>query len=267
MARRINFTGRRKLMLADIHIQLDQKESDLSFRANLRLDDYKFPHDAHVFVEAYRGLSALWKRFDFGRIGLRQTPPDLSLTEFDHPQGILFRVKVTAASENRGRLLGEADGVRPQLPGEDERPSTPLIEVDREDMKGELWRVAFPEGGAGMPTLVMNADIEDWNTKARDPVFQALVMPAVMRQILAQILIVEPGAWDETDPTCWQQRWLQFAESGPGMMNHPDCDADDAVNDKHAKLMEWIDDAVRAFGQQSGLANHLLSVWNAEGQP
>ncbi len=264
MARRINFTGRRKLMLADIHIQLDQKESDLSFRANLRLDDYKFPHDAHVFVEAYRGLSALWKRFDFGRVGLRQTPPDLSLAEFDHPQGILFRVKVTAASENRGRLLGEADGVRPQLPGEDELPPKKLIDVDREAMKGELWRVAFPETGAEVPTLFMNADIEDWHSKAKDPVFQALVMPAVMRQILAQVLIVDADVGDEDDPTCWQQRWLHFAESRPGMMNHPECDADDVT---HADLMDWIDDAVRAFGQQSGLVNHLLSVWNAEGQP
>lgn len=265
MARRINFTGRRKIAQSDVRIRIEQHQEKLTFQAEIDLKDYDFPSDARVFVEAYRGLSATWKRFDFGRKGLQQPPSDLSLNEFGRAEGILFRVKVTAATENRGRLLGEADGVRPQLPGEDPRPVGPLIEVDRAPLAGEVWKLEFPDSSSGMPKLVMNEQIDDWHEKARALSFRALVMPTVMRQILTQILLIDRDVGDEDDKNCWQQRWLRFAESLPGVLEQPGPMDEDNELDSATVVTEWIDDAVAAFGLRSGITGQLLSTWSQEG--
>jgi len=79
-----------------------------------------------VFVEAYRQTS--WMRFDFRTVGAVTAPKDCSLTEFDSPEDILFRVKVTQANDTHV-LLAEADRIpltRPE-PSDDKR--IPLLPV------------------------------------------------------------------------------------------------------------------------------------------
>jgi len=249
MARSLNFTGRKDIKLKYVDIRIEQSDDLLTFSSNLQLDHYKFPADARVYIEAYRGLSALWKRFDFGRVGLFEAPEDRSLNDFDHPEGILFRVKVSADGEHQGRLLGNADGIRPKRPGQDKQPGVPLIDVDSAPMKGALWCIRYPEFDSDMPTLVMNEKIDDWNSRARDPLFRAVVLPEVMRQILTRILIIDAEISDEDEPDCWQQKWLRFAESLPNISDHPEpLQAMEDLMDR-VELSDWIEDAVNAFGK------------------
>src|SRR4051812_5348630 len=162
MPRRLNYTNRKKINRDDVSIRLHRNGQELVFDADLRLADYKLDKitpPPQVFVEAYRGASALWKRFDFGRYGTVQAPADRSLDEFGVPEGILFRVKVSAADDDAlGRLLAEADAVRPRLPDELDAHGQPLIQhMAADDIGDELWRVTDFDGP--LPLLKVNSRV------------------------------------------------------------------------------------------------------------
>jgi hypothetical protein len=64
------------------------------------------------------------------------------------PEGILFRVNVSAAGDDAlGRLLAEADAIRPRMPDEQDAHGQPLIQhVAADDIGDELWRVTDFDG-------------------------------------------------------------------------------------------------------------------------
>lgn len=259
MPRRLNYTDRRKISRDDVSIRLHRNGEGLVFDAALDLANYKLDRitpPPQVYVEAYRGGSALWKRFDFGRYGTVQPPPDRSLDEFGVPEGILFRVKVSAVSDDAlGRLLAEADAIRPRLPDEQDAHGEPLIQhVAADDMGDELWRVTDFDGD--MPLLKVNSRVPmGVDQFLRDPQHRAVVMPAVMRQVLTRILILDRDAWDDEDATSWQVRWLNFASGLPGVGQRPDADEEAGRLRNADELERWIDDAVESFAARAGLFN------------
>ena len=111
--RRLNYTGRKPIHRSDTRITVrEYPDRPATFDADLRLGEYKLPAGAYVFVEAYR--QATWMRFPFGRVGELTPPPDLEriLTEFESPDRVLFRVRVTSAEGRQGIMLAEADKIR-----------------------------------------------------------------------------------------------------------------------------------------------------------
>lgn len=257
MPRRLNYTGRRRISRDDVSIRMHRNGRGLVFDAVLRLADYKLDNvnpPPHVYVEAYRGASALWKRFDFGRYGTIQPPADCSLDEFGVPEGILFRVKVSAAGDDAlGRLLAEADAIRPRMPNEQDAHGQPLIQhVAADDIGDELWRVTDFDGS--LPLLKVNSRVPmGVDQFLRDPQHRATVMPAVMRQVLTRILILDRDAWDEEDEGSWQRRWLNFAARLPGVGPCPDAEEDTGRLRNTEELDRWIDDAVEAFAARAAL--------------
>ena len=130
MARRINYTGRKKINRGDIEIRVHANANGLTFDAELsRLGEYKLDPQARVYVEAYRGASTMWDRWDFGRVGLLTPPPieQRTLDKFGGADGLLFRVKVSADGEALGKLLAEADAIRPLLPDDFDGHGDPLM--------------------------------------------------------------------------------------------------------------------------------------------
>lgn len=272
MPRTFNYTGRRKILREHVTIRIVEKDGSLGFTADLRLESLDFPADAYVFVEAYRGISAQWKRFDFGRVGLIDSKDVRPLDEFVRPEGILFRVKVTAAGEHRGRLLGEADGIRPERPDNSKAHASELIEIVSKDLGGEPWRLEFPDSGTGVPVLCLNERLDHWQSLARDPEFREWTAASVMRQILTWILMIsnDVGDDDEEDDeisTDWRQKWLKFAESLPEVGEHPGpLIPGEDISDR-SELTEWIDKAVSEFGKKQGLMESLKNRKNQETQP
>jgi len=258
MQRRFNFTGRKKINQGDITIRIVQSSGHISFDADLRLSDYSLAADAFVFVEAYRSVSTLWKRFPFGRVGALTPPPNAFLDEFGHAEGILFRVKVTSRDDHSGRLLAEADRIRPRLPGEVDDTAEPILKTFCGDIGSEPWRLTFDDD---MPQLLINRQIGDWESLARDPTFRSLVAPAVMRAILFRILIIDAETFDEDDDGDWRNRWLRFSESLPGSSSPP---TPVGLNSDTEEVERWIDDAVDAFSNSTGLLNKLLQTRDAQ---
>ena len=255
MIRKINYTGREKLLKDDTEIILYEREGEACFfDVSLNLKKYKLPGDALVFVEAYQQTTLM--RFDFGTVGRVKPTSDCRLNQFDSIEGILFRVKVTSPALPQGRLLAEGDQIRFRRP--EERPDNrlPLLPVKPQDLGNEIAKLDFSEE---QPLLLVNSSAGDWQDIARSHAFAAFVYPQALREILCRILIIE-GHDDTEDPDDWKSKWLHFASSLPGVSSPPDADTETDNNSK----WDWIDDAVTAFASRLCLLNRFQEYWKEE---
>lgn len=251
MPRRFNYTGRQRVLREHVHIRvLQADDGSLSFDGAIDLSAYgieKQHAQSRVYIEAYRGATASWKRFDYGSVNAISPPADRSLNEFKVPEGILFRVRVTTTDgDGVGRLVAEADGVRPQLPGDDPQAVQPLIQhMAADDIGEEVWRL---DCSGEMPLLKINSRIGvGVDQFLMDPRHRAVFAPAVMRQILTWILLIEKSHGDEEDEMDWRQRWLRFATRMSGSDPVSSETADDI------RITEdWINVAVEGFAKRIG---------------
>lgn len=249
MPRRFNYTNRQRILREHVSIRVVQNQGEsLSFEGAIDLSGYgieKRHPQARVYVEAYRGATASWRRFDFGRVDAISPPSDRSLDGFRVPEGILFRVRVTTTDgEGAGRLVAEADGVRPQLPGDDLQAVQPLIQhMSAEDIGDEVWRLDF---SGEMPLLKINSRIGvGVDQFLMDPRYRAVFAPAVMRQVLTWIFLIDKSTGDEDDDEDWRQRWLRFSVRVAGS-DHP------PIGDDTRAIEEWINLGVEGFARRIG---------------
>ena len=259
MLREFNYTSRRRILREDIDFQIIRApDGGLSFNADLRLSAYGFDKIKpvpRVFVEAYRGATATWKRFSFGDVASISAPDDLSLNEFRVPEGILFRVRVTSVDEERnGRLLGEADALSPRTSPDEEGFVQPLIQhMAADDIGDELWRIHYSED---LPILKINDQIQiGVDQFLVTPAYRAVYAPAVMRQVLQRILLIDRSVGDEEDPNDWRQRWLRFGASLTGR-SAPEFEGEASVE----IVEEWISEAAETFCR----SGRMLSMFNSE---
>lgn len=251
MPRRFNYTHRQRILREHVSIRvLNGEGGALAFDGVIDLSSYgieKSQPKSRVYIEAYRGATASWKRFDFGCIESISPPADRSLDEFRVPEGILFRVRVTATDgEGAGRLVAEADGVRPQLAGDDQHAVQPLIEhMPADDIGDEVWRLDF---SGEMPLLKINSRIGiGVDQFLMDPRHRAVFAPAVMRQILTRIVLIEKFTGDEEDDMDWRQRWLRFAMR----MSGSDPISTQMLEDVQG-AEDWINTAAEGFAKRIG---------------
>lgn len=249
--RRFNYTGLKKIDRKHARIILENNpDGTAMFRAELILADYKFPDNAHVFVEAYRQTT--WMRFAWGTISSLVRPVDTILTDFDSPVGVKFRVRVTANGEHHGMMLGEADRICPVGEFEDDDERSPLLPVrTSEDLGDEVYKVDMDQS----PTLLINRKVGDWRALAVSPVFQVLTAPAILRSVLVHLLVITE-AYDPDDQESPHARWLRFAQSLPGVSEFQP-----GVSEPHS----WIDDAVRAFSAQKTVIATFMKQWEKGG--
>ena len=243
MIRRINYTGRQRIKREHVSIVVHKNARGPDrFDAKVDLEEYNLPKEASVSVEAYRRTG--WMRFSFGTVGLALSSEACELTEFDSPDGVLFRVKVTSGAPASGKLLAEADQIPFHFFGEQEERRAPLLAVAPADLGFEITKIDLTD----RPLLLINSSLGDWRTVAKLPVFISLIYPHVLRQILTRILTVEKyrEVEDVEDAEDWKAQWLLYATRLPGVSLPPD-EADPSEYD------DWIDDAVKAFAKSHGM--------------
>ncbi len=254
--RRINSTGRKKIMREDARIFVrPNSDGALIFDAILDLTDYGLPDDAQVFVEAYRQTTFM--RFSHGTIAAPQPPCDLArrLTEFASRDGLLFRVRVTSMDNPAGVLLAEGDQI--PISDDEEQPDKriALLPPAPGELGQEMWRVDLT--GANGPLLLVNNRVSDWKAVAASPLFRSLVYPAAMRHVLWHIYKVEETrAMDDADD--WRCRWLAFAAALPGAGNPP------LTSDDDDDWGEWITTAVESFARQHKMLDHYTAFLATE---
>lgn len=254
MIRKFNYTDRVKIKRDDVSINLVMKNDQNWFDADLSKltdTDYELPNESLVFLEAYRQTN--WMRFDFGNIENLIPPKNLHLRLFDTPLGIKFRVKVTA-SGNVHKLLAEANAIPLITPDDEASQESPLLDVEPKNKLGdEIYRVGFPEDGK--PVLYMNSEVGNYKIIGRSPAFLSLALPAILREILFRIIIIQN--WnDDTDMDDWRSRWIRFATSLPENDELPDTNIDDRL--------EWIQDTVALFAKKQKLKAQFKEFWRDE---
>ena len=140
MKRTFNYTGRRKIVRRDVSVTVHRNGDSWSFDADLRLAGYKFPHNGEVWVEAHR--QNLWMQWPWGTISAVRAPANRQLTEFDVPDGVLFRVRVVhPPGQEHHKLLGEADGIQPVKAGEADDRRRHLIVPVPDALDQQLWKL------------------------------------------------------------------------------------------------------------------------------
>lgn len=250
MIKRLNYTGRRKIPRSCVAIHVTRRdEQPPVFLVSLDLGGLELPLDAPVFLEAYRKMTLM--RWNVGTIGNLATAGERELSEFGSPEGVLFRVRVTAPDgEHKGRQHAEADGISGAGPAD--LPQEGLLSVRGQDLDALAWKLDLEP----RPTLLINRQLGDWRVMARHAAFTSLVLPAVLTDVLTQALIVDDHR-DLEDEEDWRSLWLRFAHDLPGTGELPPPGDADA-----ARL--WIEDAVAAFARVKGLDREFLGFWEGE---
>lgn len=247
MKRTFNYTGRKRIEHSDISVTLKEVPEGWSFDADLRLEEYSFPWNAEVWVEAHR--QNLWMQFPWGTISALRPPENRQLSEFVIPDGVLFRVRVVQpAGPEHHKLLGEADGVTFITLEDGNARVRPLLQTVGAPLGHLSWRLDFE---TDPPQLLVNeALLRNWRDVAKSREFTCLVYPEVLRQLLARGLL--DGEYSEGDEDCWVSKWVAFSTGVLGMPSPPSDDTEE-------ELREWIEEAVSAFAYR----NQLLSKWNS----
>jgi hypothetical protein len=248
MIRRFNYTDRLRIRRADVRIVLREEEGQLKFDADLHaLAEYDLPPESLVFVEAYRQTN--WMRFNFGQVGAISPDKNRTLHLFDSPEGLKFRLKVTPSGDTH-ILLAEADQIALARPDQSEGARTPLLPVKPQKLGDEIYRLDFSDD---RPLLLINSDAGDYADIARSPAFVSLVYPAVFREVLTRILLVEKHD-DDSNRDDWKSQWLRFASLNPGLGELPDPAQTEERSD-------WIDKVVSVFSKQLQIRAKFAEFW------
>lgn len=246
MKRTINFTGRQRIERGDIDLTLSGPETGpKQFHLRLDLREYDLPPEAHVVVEASRQTT--WRRFDFGTVADPQPREDCTLTEFGSAQGVTFRIKVVATDGEgpAARILAEADRVRPGDPDQDGGGESLLaIDWNEEPMGEELYRLEFGDTGAILRVNRQAVASPTWHTLTDNPAFRVLALPAILRQILMHILLIECSEHD------WRGQWLRLAATTFGAGPPPELPEDGEPD--VGRIAEWVDAAVEGYCRRAG---------------
>ena len=233
VVRRYSYLGRQRILQQHVAFSLGETNGTLSAKCRIDLQPYELPADGKVFIEAYRLETYL--RFAVGTVSQLNIPDHLDLSEFEYAEGIKFRVKV---ANDAGVLIAEADKI--QL-GDSELPENrlPLITPFPADL-GELVYKLDLDGVD--PKLLVNSNIGDWRGFTTNPFFKSIVFPAVVREILTQVLIIENHT-DVTDLDDWKSRWMKFGSLMPGVPLLTNRMTEEQKG-------EWIDAVCRSFSRK-----------------
>lgn len=248
--RRLNYTKRKKLTLDQVRLALSPvgQGRPRTFTADLTLPS-GLSGDARVFVEAYRSSPAARMRFDFGTVSamLPPTVEQRRLTEFDDElPPPLFRVKITDNHEQPGRLVADAQRIRPLDPDEQPDKQRGILYTDWRDNDGPVWELDILDEVRG-PILYIDLTADPHRELPGRIEFKALVYPEIMRRMLMMALSDD----SRDDLGGWQHTWLQFPRQTFGFANPPPNGDDPDAN------KDWVDLAVGACSRNAGFCQAM----------
>lgn len=244
MIRNFNYTDRKRILRDNVSFEwLDGKGEELaSFKAKIDLHSVGLLRpDGQVWVEAYSG--SLVSRYYFGTVEHPDDPEDTRLAGF--PRGLKpsFKIKVVDPEDPRKRLLAFADKIAPSEREEIESGRQSILPVEYVDLGQQIWNLRMDESLE--PVLQLNSTITEpvgISTMAKTSEFVALVYPAVIRQILSQLLL------ESEDPSMVSDHnWLKFGNSLSTRL----CPERDFFGDNEEDFVRdarmWIDEVVDGF--------------------
>lgn len=249
MGFRINSTGRKRILREHIRIQLKEAAAGQAptFTADIQLpENLELDPSAKVYVEPYVKTSSM--RFDFGTVGEISPPPHCVLSEIDIGAAVLFRVKIVDETNEVGRILASANGIRPEedIDGDDRRPLLPLRSAD---LGEEIWKLDI-DRDAG-PALVVNNRVPDLlETVKRDVGLQGVIYPEVVRRLVHEICRPLNLYTEDED---WVKDWRAWFQIQLGREIEQELDGSEDVD-------YLADEIASAFARRHQFATNLISA-------
>jgi hypothetical protein len=227
---RLNYTGRVHISKSNINISISDDKDDKSFKALFDFSRLKLSKGAQVIVEAYHRMMQS-QRYEFGTIEKITVPSDTSLGLLGESDTVKFRVLII---DKDSKILASADGIKIEKKGK----RACLLPVEEAPLEFLLWKLQLDGDEL---VLQLNEQIDEIkNVAAFDPRFIHSVYPAVIREILLYLVVVEDI--DLNNPQIdWHINWLKYATRI--YRNPPDTPFSDNKDD----VLEWIDGVVKAF--------------------
>lgn len=248
MIQRVNSLGRKRIAKTNVVIEV-QDGSPRTLDAEIGLGGLGFPDAASVIIEGTSAGSSVVQRFECGTVGNLVQPKGLKLDQLTG-QNVFFSLKVIDRSEQVGRLLGIAEGLRPETVGEQTISSqSGILPVERRPLGQQLWRLDFQENHV---FLLINSEVPELAERIRsDPAFYAMIYPEIVRQILRRA-ITESGDPDADDDR-WSTLWLSFGRKLHHGHENPPEPADAEGID------EWVEMVVDSFCDSHRLKSRYVT--------
>lgn len=211
MKRQINYTDRKKIPKKNVELEFFYNDGIPSKAriTKLSLEELGLPSEAKVFLDAYHRTE--FKRFPLGTLNKLEIPKDLDFDGLILKQRLLFRVIVSDPKTKK--VLAHADRIKPSnlSKGDDvfqKRESILPVYIGNIDPRA--WMLKFDSEYDDGPVLLVNNKIPDTEKFCKSPEFVQLVLPAVLKEILFKMLIIDRIDSFE-DPTYeWHKKWLTF---------------------------------------------------------
>lgn len=237
MARRLNFTARKRILRE--HVQIQVYGPPAKFFAKLDLAPYALEPTARVVIEAYHRSQVL--RFDLGTVTQPTEPADPNLDAFGDPDIVKFRVKIV--STKNARLLAVADRLKPRASDAPELRRS-ILPVESVPGLREVWRLDMSDG----PLLQVSSDVLKREALLMSREFRSLVLPIVLRMILKAV-VHEGRLLDEYADDEWQRDWVLFAKNlAP-------------VDQRDEEKGQWIEDVVVAFARRNRVVESFMEAF------
>lgn len=252
MIKRCNYTGRKKIPQKCIRIRIDRETR--TFEASWNLSNSNISASGEVYIEAFTSASPDVQRFFYGTVGT----PNPGVTDrrigMLNSEAIAFNFKVIDNSERYGCLLGIARNIRPVGDDEDDAGQQSILPINPVNLDQQVWRLNFTHG---RPWLEVNNQIPNIMTIAReDRRFFSLVYPAVIRQILTRILIIEEWIDPDGSNDDWRVQWLKW-----GIHWHPDKERPIDGEPEHCRedWLSWIEIVSESFCRQHSACEKFIN--------
>jgi hypothetical protein len=188
----LNFTNRRKIKsnFVDIRV-IERTDSFIRVRTSVDSKVLQTSEDYRLVLDG----------FDRGRHQRKTisnpTGEDLDFTDFPVNAALRFKVRQIAVGANEGRVLAATADIRPvEIEGTVLRQ--PFLVPELDDLGALPWRIEWA-GDVANPRIVLNQRLEEKFGSWRNPVLQALYLPAMLRELLTGLVcrIQSPDELDE----------------------------------------------------------------------
>ena len=247
MQRTFNYTERKRIKREHVQFDILESEPIPEFTVLLKLPMEDFPADASIYIDAY--CKETRQRFSFGTVSRIEPPESCSLNQIDLSAPTQFKVSIVDESGRHGRIIASGEGFKPTGDEDNENKSS-LLPVSSRAMGESVWELDLES--SGKPVLCINNRIPDSLNKIKsDPLFQALILPAAMREVLIKYLWGEENFEEESS----FKHWINFAEHMAGPKPES--------NDESA-LSRWVDEAVEEFSKRFKMCEMLCAAIDGE---
>jgi len=148
-------------------------------------------------------------------------------------------------SQINARLLASAEKIHP-AEGEENSQQGALMHIKSRDLGQRTWALEFSEDD--LPVLLINKKIPEAISRiGSDPIFNSLIIPQVMREVLLNLLWPEDHVDDEQS---WRGQWKELV-----LKFSPD---DLPVDAELTEVLSWIDDTVNEFCERYRFCDALV---------